>query len=91
MDVEVIVPDSYLGKVIGDLNARRAQILRTDTQSKSHIQLIQAYCPLAEMFGYVKTLRSLTQGRATYSMELSHYSDVPQSIVQEILSSKNLS
>lgn len=91
MDVEVIVPDSYLGKVMGDLNARRAQILRTDTQSKSHIQLIQAYCPLAEMFGYVKTLRSLTQGRATYSMEFSHYSDVPQSIVQEILSSKRVS
>jgi len=91
MDVEVIVPDSYLGKVMGDLNARRAQILRTDTQSKSHIQLIQAYCPLAEMFGYVKTLRSLTQGRATYSMEFSHYSDVPQGIVQEILSSKRLS
>ena len=91
MDVEVIVPDSYLGKVMGDLNARRAQILRTDTQSKSHIQMIQAYCPLAEMFGYVKTLRSLTQGRATYSMEFSHYSDVPQSIVQEILSSKRVS
>ena len=91
MDVEVIVPDSYLGKVMGDLNARRSQILRTDTQSKSHIQVIQAYCPLAEMFGYVKTLRSLTQGRATYSMEFSHYSDVPQSIVQEILSSKKLS
>jgi elongation factor G len=91
MDVEVIVPDSYLGKVMGDLNARRAQILRTDTQSKSHIQVIQAYCPLAEMFGYVKTLRSLTQGRATYSMELSHYSDVPKSIVQEILSSNKQS
>jgi elongation factor G len=87
MEVEAIVPDTYLGKVMGDLNARRAQILHTDIQSKSRIQAIKAYVPLAEMFGYVKTLRSLTQGRATYSMEFAHYSDVPQSIAQEIISS----
>jgi elongation factor G len=91
MEVEVIVPDVYLGKVMGDLNARRAQILQTAIQSKSHIQVIRAYVPLSEMFGYVKTLRSLTQGRATYSMEFSHYSDVPQSIAREIISSRSLS
>ncbi len=91
MEVEVIVPDEYLGKVIGDLNARRAQILQTDMQAKSRIQMIQAYVPLSEMFGYVKTLRSLTQGRATYSMEFAHYSDVPPSIAQEVILSKKTS
>ncbi len=91
MEIEVIVPEAYLGKVMGDLNARRARILQTDMQSKSGIQVISAYVPLAEMFGYVKILRSLTQGRATYSMEFAHYSDVPQSIAQEIISSKGLS
>ena len=55
------------------------------------IQVIKAYVPLAEMFGYVKTLRSLTQGRATYSMEFAHYNCVPQSIAQEIISSKGIS
>jgi elongation factor G len=91
MKVEVIVPETYLGRVIGDLNARRAQILQTDIQSKSHVQIIKAYVPLAEMFGYVKTLRSLTQGRATYSMEFSHYSDASPSIAQEVISSRGYS
>ena len=91
MEIEVIVPVDYLGKVMGDLNARRAQILQTDMHPKSGIQIIKAYVPLAEMFGYVKTLRSLTQGRATYSMEFAHYNRVPQSIAQEIISSKGFS
>jgi elongation factor G len=86
MKVEVIVPDEYLGKVMGDLNARRAQILQTDLQAKSRVQVIQASVPLSEMFGYVKALRSLTQGRATYSMEFSHYSSVPSSVAQEVIS-----
>ena len=90
MEVEVIVPDGYLGKVMGDLGSRRAQILQTDMQAKSRIHVIQTYIPLSEMFGYVKTLRSLTQGRATYSMEFSHYSGVPESIAQEVISSKKL-
>ena len=64
MDVEVIVPDEYLGKVIGDLNSRRAQIRNTETQAKSRIQVISVDVPLSEMFGYVKTLRSLTQGKS---------------------------
>ena len=91
MEIEVIAPEDYLGKVMGDLNARRAQILQTDMHAKSGIQVIKAYVPLAEMFGYVKTLRSLTQGRATYSMEFAHYNRVPQSIAQEIISSKGIS
>jgi elongation factor G len=91
MEIEVIAPDDYLGKVMGDLNARRAQILQTDMHSKSGTQVIKAHVPLAEMFGYVKTLRSLTQGRATYSMEFAHYNCVPQSIAQEIISSKGIS
>ena len=91
MEIEVIAPEDYLGKVMGDLNARRAQILQTDMHAKSGIQVIKAYVPLAEMFGYVKTLRSLTQGRATYSMEFAHYNCVPQSIAQEIISSQGIS
>ena len=91
MEIEVIAPDDYLGKVMGDLNARRAQILQTDMHPKSGTQVIKSYVPLAEMFGYVKTLRSLTQGRATYSMEFAHYSSVPQSIAEEIISSNGFS
>ena len=91
MEIEVTAPDDYLGKVMGDLNARRAQILHTDMHPKSGTQVIKAYVPLAEMFGYVKTLRSLTQGRATYSMEFAHYNSVPQSIAEEIISSQGFS
>ncbi len=89
MKVEVIVPDEYLGKVIGDLNARRAQIRETEMQAKSRIQVIRVDVPLSEMFGYVKTLRSLTQGRANYSMEFAHYNEVPTSVMEDIVSSAN--
>ena len=89
MKVEVIVPDEYLGKVIGDLNARRAQIRETEMQAKSRIQVIRVDVPLSEMFGYVKTLRSLTQGRANYSMEFAHYNEVPTSVMEDIVSSTN--
>ncbi|MDE0298017.1 MAG: elongation factor G [Candidatus Poribacteria bacterium] len=91
MKVEVIVPDEYLGKVIGDLNSRRAQILQTNLQPKSRVHVIQAAVPLSEMFGYVKSLRSLTQGRATYSMEFSHYSSVPSGVAQDVISLKEVS
>ena len=89
MKVEVIVPDEYLGKVIGDLNARRAQIRETEMQAKSRIQVIRVDVPLSEMFGYVKTLRSLTQGRANYAMEFAHYNEVPTSVMEDIVSSAN--
>ena len=90
MDVEVIAPDEYLGKVIGDLNSRRAQIRETvqhdaGRQIKSRIQHILVDVPLSEMFGYVKTLRSLTQGRANYSMEFSHYSEVPPRMMEDLI------
>ena len=86
MDVEVIVPEKYLGKVIGDLNSRRAQVRKTEAQAKSRIQVVYVDAPLSEMFGYVKTLRSLTQGRANYSMEFSHYSQVPASVTETLIS-----
>jgi elongation factor G len=78
MDVEITVPEMYLGDVMGDLNSRRAQIERVE--SRASAQVITAYVPLAEMFGYVSRLRSLTQGRATYFMEFSHYHEVPERI-----------
>lgn len=78
MDVEITVPEMYLGDVIGDLNSRRARIERVE--SRASAQAITAYVPLAEMFGYVSRLRSLTQGRATYFMEFSKYDTVPEKI-----------
>ena len=86
MAVEVIVPEEYLGKVIGDLNSRRAHIRDTEVHAKSRIQVVQADVPLSEMFGYVKSLRSLTQGRANYSMEFAHYREVPTSVAETLIS-----
>ena len=84
VDVEVTVPEIYLGEVIGDLNSRRAKIDRIE--SRASAQVVTAYVPLAEMFGYVSTLRSLTQGRATYVMEFSHYDVVPEKVSSSIIS-----
>ena len=87
MESEIITPRTYFGDVLGDLNARRAQILRTAPQiNNPEIQVLNACVPLAEMFGYVKTLRSLTQGRGTYSMEFSDYHEIPQNTSDKILS-----
>lgn len=86
MAVEVIVPDEYLGKVIGDLNSRRAHITDTVAHDKSRIQVVQVDVPLSEMFGYVKSLRSLTQGRANYTMEFAHYREVPTSVAETLIS-----
>jgi elongation factor G len=84
MDVEIDVPEMYLGDVIGDLNSRRAKIDRIE--SRASAQVATAYVPLAEMFGYVSSLRSLTQGRATYVMEFSHYDVVPEKIYKSLVS-----
>ncbi len=81
MKVEVLTPDDYLGDVTGDLNKRRA-ILR-EVVAKSSGQLIKADVPLSEMFGYVTSLRSLSSGRATSSMEFSHYAAAPPEFVAE--------
>lgn len=83
MAIEVISPGDYLGDILGDLNGRRAQIRNLEGQGD--IQVIAADIPLAETFGYATQLRSLTQGRASYSMEFSHYSKVPESITQEVV------
>ncbi|OEG70992.1 elongation factor G [Candidatus Endomicrobiellum trichonymphae] len=83
MKTEVIVPEEYMGDVIGDLNSRRGKI--ASMESKNKVQHIKANVPLAEMFGYSTTLRSLTQGRGNYSMEPSHYEEVPSQIADKIL------
>lgn len=82
MSVEVISPDEYLGDVMGDLNSRRGKI--EGFTSRKDAQVIKALVPLAQMFGYATTLRSATQGRAIYSMQFSHYSEVPKSVAEEI-------
>ncbi len=78
MDVEVVVPDTYMGDVMGDLNSRRGRI--RGLVPRSNVQVIAATVPLSEMFGYATTLRSITQGRAIYTMQFSHYDQVPSSI-----------
>ncbi len=82
MKVEVVTPESYMGDVIGDLNARRGRIESIEQQGT--IRIIRALVPLAEMFGYATALRSNTQGRATHTMEPSHYEEVPASIAEQI-------
>ncbi|MGO4111426.1 elongation factor G [Paenibacillus sp. YAF4_2] len=84
MKVEVMVPEEYMGDVMGMLNSRRGRIEGMDTRAGA--QIIRAKVPLAEMFGYSTTLRSGTQGRGVFSMELSHYEEVPRSISEEIIS-----
>ena len=86
MKVAVIVPEEYMGDVIGDLNSRRGQIQGMDARPGA--QQINAFVPLSEMFGYSNTLRSRTQGRGQYSMEPSHYTEVPKSIADGIISEK---
>jgi len=83
MAVEVVTPDDFVGVVQGDLNARRGSI--TGLEARSGAQLVHAEVPLAEMFGYVNSLRSMTQGRATYTMQFSHYSQVPEERAREIV------
>jgi len=84
MKTEVIVPEEWMGDVIGDLNSRRGKI--TGMDERSGMKIVSANVPLAEMFGYANDLRSRTQGRATYTMEFSHYEPVPNSIAEEIIS-----
>jgi elongation factor G len=82
MKVEVVSPEEYLGSVIGDINSRRGQILGTDTRGNA--QVVNAMVPLANMFGYVNQLRSMSQGRANYTMQFDHYEQVPTAVAQEI-------
>ena len=83
MRVEVTMPEDFMGDVIGDLNSRRGQVEGMD--SRGTTQVVRAFVPLAEMFGYATDLRSMTQGRASYSMELSHYAEVPAAVAAELV------
>jgi len=82
MKVEVVTPEDFMGDCIGDLNSRRGQIQGTD--SRGNAQVIEAMVPLANMFGYVNQLRSMTQGRAQYTMQFSHYEEVPANVAEEV-------
>jgi len=83
MNVEVVTPDDHMGDVIGDLSSRRGQVRGTETRGNASV--ISAMVPLANMFGYVNTLRSMTQGRAQYSMTFDHYEQVPQAVSDEVI------
>ena len=83
MRVEVTMPEEFMGDVIGDLNKRRGHM--EGMENRSGTQIVRAFVPLAEMFGYVTDLRSMTQGRASSSMEFSHYAEVPRSIADELV------
>ncbi|MGD9717948.1 MAG: elongation factor G [Sulfurimonadaceae bacterium] len=87
MKVEVEVPEDFMGDVIGDLNRRRGQV--TNMGDRAGNKIVDAFVPLAEMFGYSTDLRSATQGRATYSMEFDHYEEVPKNVSEEIIKKRN--
>ncbi len=87
MKVEVETPEEYMGDVIGDLNRRRGQV--NSMEDRAGNKIVNAFCPLSEMFGYSTDLRSQTQGRASYSMEFDHYEEVPKNVAEEIIKKRN--
>ena len=89
MRVDITVPEEYMGDVIGDVNSRRGRM--EGMEGTDGTQDIHAFIPLSEMFGYATELRSRTQGRGTYSMEPSHYEEVPKSVFEAIVSSRSKS
>ncbi len=88
MKVEVVMPEEFMGEILGDLNSRRGQIL--GMEGRATMQVVRAYAPLGNMFGYATDLRSKTQGRATFSMEFHHYQEVPPSVADEIVAKKKV-
>jgi elongation factor G len=86
MKVEVITPETNMGDVIGDLNSKRAQI--NEMTDRLHLKVIDAFVPLSEMFGYATSLRSMTQGQASYTMEFDHYAEVPRNVAATIIESR---
>ena len=82
MKVEVVTPEDYMGDIIGDLNSRRGQVGGMD--SRGNARVIDAMVPLANMFGYVNNLRSMSQGRAQFTMQFDHYEQVPQAVADEV-------
>ena len=83
MKVEVVTPEDWMGDVIGDLNSRRGQV--QGMEERAGMKVVTANVPLAEMFGYANAIRSKTQGRASYTMEFSHYDQVPNAIAEQII------
>ena len=83
MKVEVVTPDNFMGDVIGDLSSKRG--LMSGSEERSGAQVIRAFVPLASMFGYSTDLRSMTQGRASYTMEFDHYEPLPPSLAEELV------
>jgi len=86
MKLEVVVPEDFFGDAIGDLSARRGKI--EETKDRLNLKVIDAKVPLAQMFGYATALRSLTEGRGTFTMEFDRYEEVPSNIAQEIIEGK---
>lgn len=86
MKVEVITPETNMGDVIGDLNSKRAQI--QEMTDRLHLKVVDAFVPLSEMFGYATSLRSMTQGQASYTMEFDHYAEVPRNVAEKIIESR---
>ncbi len=84
--VEITVPEDYMGDVIGDISSRRGRL--EGMEARSGMQIIRAFVPLSEMFGYATDLRSRTQGRGTYSMEPSHNEEVPKSVLENIVTQR---
>ena len=87
MKVEITVPEEYMGDVIGDINARRGRM--EGMEPNDGMEEIHAFIPLSEMFGYATDLRSKTQGRGSYSMEPSHYEEVPKSVHDQIVAARS--
>ncbi|MDP9212254.1 MAG: elongation factor G, partial [bacterium] len=83
MKVEVTTPEDFMGDVIGDLNSRRGRV--EGMEERGEAKVVKAFVPLATMFGYATDLRSMTQGRAAYSMEFDHYAEVPKQVGEEII------
>ena len=86
MNIEVLVPEEFMGEVIGNISSKRGQI--ENTEIRSNIRAIRALVPLSELFGYSTTLRSITQGRGNFTMEPSHYQEVPANVAQLIISGR---
>ena len=88
MKIEIVCPEQFLGDVLGDLNARRARI--EEIRERGKIKLVDGTVPLGSMFGYATSIRSLSQGRASYSMEPKFYQEVPKNLADEIIQKETL-
>ena len=87
MKVEVVTPEEYMGNVVCDINAKRGQV--ENMEDRTNVKVINAKVPLSEMFGYATQLRSMSQGRANYTMEFLHYSEVPKNVAEAVVEKKS--